>query len=82
MQKQFYRAVYEKNTSFSLQGRQGQQPTLLMKMMELHQVLQPPYLLRGCEEKHIMQDIEPLSPLQDDLMVRIWCKIPNGAKNN
>jgi hypothetical protein len=57
IQKQFYRAVYEKNTSYLFKGiRPSNQPSLMNVMMELRKCCNHPYLLRGVEER-ICQDI-------------------------
>jgi len=52
LQKQFYRAIYERNTSFLFKGaKTGNQPSLMNVMMELRKCCNHPYLLRGVEDR-------------------------------
>jgi chromodomain-helicase-DNA-binding protein 7 len=52
IQKRFYRAIYEKNTSFLFKGvRASNQPSLMNVMMELRKCCNHPYLVRGVEER-------------------------------
>lgn len=56
-QKQFYRAIYEKNTMHLFKGaKASNQPSLMNVMMELRKCCNHPYLVRGVEER-ILADI-------------------------
>lgn len=65
MQKQFYRAIYERNTIHLFKGaKNSNQPSLMNVMMELRKCCNHPYLNRGAEER-ILSDLsvdERLSP--------------------
>ena len=55
-QKQFYRAIYEKNTSFLFKGaKPSNAPSLMNVMMELRKCCNHPYLVRGVEERIISE---------------------------
>jgi SNF2 family DNA or RNA helicase len=57
VQKQFYRAIYERNTAFLFRGAKGRNtPSLMNIMMELRKCCNHPYLVRGVEER-ILSDI-------------------------
>jgi SNF2 family DNA or RNA helicase len=59
VQKQFYRAIYERNTSFLFRGAKSRNyPSLMNVMMELRKCCNHPYLVRGVEER-ILSDIPP-----------------------
>lgn len=59
VQKQFYRAIYERNTTFLFRGAKGRNcPSLMNIMMELRKCCNHPYLVRGVEER-ILSDIPP-----------------------
>lgn len=52
LQKQFYRAIYEKNTQFLFKGaKSSNQPSLMNVMMELRKCCNHPYLIKGVEER-------------------------------
>jgi superfamily II DNA or RNA helicase len=52
LQKQFYRAIYEKNTHFLFKGaKASNQPSLMNIMMELRKCCNHPYLIKGVEER-------------------------------
>jgi chromodomain-helicase-DNA-binding protein 7 len=56
MQKQFYRAIYEKNTAFLFKGaKPANAPSLMNVMMELRKCCNHPYLIRGVEERIISE---------------------------
>lgn len=56
-QKQFYRAIYERNTMHLFKGtKSSNQPSLMNVMMELRKCCNHPYLVRGVEEK-ILSDV-------------------------
>jgi SNF2 family DNA or RNA helicase len=49
MQKQFYRAIYEKNTAFLFKGaKANNQPSLMNVMMELRKCCNHPFLIKVC----------------------------------
>lgn len=52
IQKRFYRAIYEKNTTFLFKGvKASNQPSLMNIMMELRKCCNHPYLVRGVEDR-------------------------------
>jgi chromodomain-helicase-DNA-binding protein 7 len=52
LQKQYYRAMFEKNRAFLAKGVPGRNlPSLMNIMMQLRKVCNHPYLLEGVEEK-------------------------------
>ena len=59
VQKQFYRAIYERNTeSLFKEVKASQAPSLMNVMMELRKCCNHPYLNRGVEQL-ILQEIPP-----------------------
>lgn len=59
VQKRFYRAIYEKNTSYLFKGlKASNQPSLMNVMMELRKCCNHPYLVRGVEER-VLSEITP-----------------------
>ncbi|CAN0430288.1 unnamed protein product, partial [Hapterophycus canaliculatus] len=64
VQRQFYRAIYEKNTQFLFKGaRPVHAPSLMNIMMELRKCCNHPFLNRGVEERI-------LSEIPDELQTR------------
>ncbi|KUF97119.1 hypothetical protein AM588_10009279 [Phytophthora nicotianae] len=54
LQKQYYRAIYEKNTEFlSRGGRKGDTPSLMNVLMELRKCCNHPFLVKGVEEREV-----------------------------
>jgi len=54
IQKQFYKAIYEKNTGFLYQGTKASNaPSLMNVMMELRKCCNHPFLIRGAEDRII-----------------------------
>eukprot|EP01041_Mallomonas_annulata_P007276 gene7276-14834_t len=52
LQKQIYRAIYERNTTYLFKGiKAGNQPSLMNVMMELRKCCNHPYLIRGVEDR-------------------------------
>ena len=52
IQKQFYRAIYERNTQFLYRGsKPSNGPSLMNVMMELRKCCNHPYLIKGVEER-------------------------------
>lgn len=59
-QKQYYRAIYERNTDFLLRGTtRGNSTNLMNVMMELRKVCNHPYLVNGVEEATTASFTEP-----------------------
>lgn len=51
IQKKFYKAIYERNTSFLFKGaKPSNSPSLMNVMMELRKCCNHPFLIRGAEE--------------------------------
>jgi superfamily II DNA or RNA helicase len=56
LQKQFYRAIYERNTHFLFKGaKASNQPSLMNIMMELRKCCNHPYLIKGVEDRIISE---------------------------
>eukprot|EP00571_Detonula_confervacea_P013933 CAMPEP_0172304572 /NCGR_PEP_ID=MMETSP1058-20130122/5968_1 /TAXON_ID=83371 /ORGANISM="Detonula confervacea, Strain CCMP 353" /LENGTH=2415 /DNA_ID=CAMNT_0013015859 /DNA_START=210 /DNA_END=7457 /DNA_ORIENTATION=+ len=54
IQKQFYKAIYEKNTAFLFKGtKPSNAPSLMNVMMELRKCCNHPFLIRGAEDRII-----------------------------
>ena len=77
-QKQFYRAIYEKNTAHLFKGtKSSNQPSLMNVMMELRKCCNHPYLVRGVEEK-ILSDIP--EPFRKDPAVTMKKMVESAGK--
>ena len=57
MQKQYYRAIFEHNMGFLMQGTKGSLPRLMNIQMELRKCCNHPFLITGVEQKE-MEDLE------------------------
>ena len=55
IQKQYYRAIFEKNHGFLMQTTKGGLPKLMNIQMELRKCCNHPYLINGVEEKEMEQ---------------------------
>jgi len=54
IQKQFYKAIYERNTAFLFKGtKPSNAPSLMNVMMELRKCCNHPFLIRGAEDRII-----------------------------
>ena len=52
IQKTYYKAIYEKNTTFLFKGaKSGNAPSLMNVMMELRKCCNHPFLIKGAEER-------------------------------
>ncbi|CAJ1952232.1 unnamed protein product [Cylindrotheca closterium] len=52
VQKKFYKAIYERNTTFLFKGsKPSNAPSLMNVMMELRKCCNHPYLIRGAEDR-------------------------------
>jgi len=52
IQKQYYKAIYEKNTTFLFKGaKPANTPSLMNVMMELRKCCNHPFLIKGAEER-------------------------------
>ncbi|ETV78133.1 hypothetical protein, variant [Aphanomyces astaci] len=65
LQKQYYRAIYEKNRSFLYLGTQNGLPTLNNLQLQLRKCCNHPFLIKGAEERELealggMPDAETL----------------------
>jgi chromodomain-helicase-DNA-binding protein 7 len=61
MQKQFYRAIYERNTAFLFRGAKASNgPSLMNVTMELRKCCNHPYLVKGGEERAVAEIPEAL----------------------
>ena len=62
IQKAYYKAIYEKNTSVLFKGdKPGKSPSLINVMMELRKCCNPLSLIRGAEES-ILDDATTSGP--------------------
>ncbi len=57
VQKQYYRALYEQNTDFLLQGGIRSGPSLMNLAMELRKCCNHPYLIKGAEKAIHASDV-------------------------
>nr|CCA15572.1 CHROMODOMAIN HELICASE DNA BINDING putative [Albugo laibachii Nc14] len=54
LQKQYYRAIYERNVAFLIRGgRRADGPSLMNVMMELRKCCNHPFLIKGVEQREI-----------------------------
>lgn len=61
MQKQFYRAIYERNTAFLFRGAKASNgPSLMNVTMELRKCCNHPYLVKGGEDRAVAEIPEEL----------------------
>ena len=77
-QKQFYKAIYEKNTAILFKGtKPSNQPSLMNVMMELRKCCNHPYLVRGVEDKIVSEIPEETrtSRLISDKMIECCGKL-------
>lgn len=67
LQKQFYRAIYEKNTNILFRGcSRANQPSLMNVMMELRKCCNHPYLNRGAEELILAGELPQSAASKDE----------------
>ena len=60
-QKKFYKAIYERNTTFLFKGAKPKNsPSLMNVMMELRKCCNHPFLIRGAEDKLLLEAAEQL----------------------
>ncbi len=65
IQKRYYKAIYERNTSFLFKGsKPSNAPSLMNIMMELRKCCNHPFLIKGAEDR-IMQDAASKSDLKE-----------------
>jgi chromodomain-helicase-DNA-binding protein 7 len=59
IQKKFYKAIYERNTSFLYKGtKPSNAPSLMNVMMELRKCCNHPYLVKGAEDRILADDAD------------------------
>ncbi|KAE9035160.1 Chromodomain-helicase-DNA-binding protein 6 [Phytophthora rubi] len=72
LQKQYYRAIYEKNTEFlSRGGRKGDTPSLMNVLMELRKCCNHPFLVKGVEEREIKRLAKQPSVSKEEIQRQI-----------
>jgi len=65
IQKTYYKAIYEKNTSFLFKGsKPSNAPSLMNIMMELRKCCNHPFLIKGAEERIMAEAVA--KPIADD----------------
>lgn len=73
-QKNYYKAIYEKNTAFLFKGsKPSNAPSLMNIMMELRKCCNHPFLVKGAEER-ILNDAAAAETLKNE-------KVENGSKH-
>lgn len=66
IQKKFYKAIYERNTSFLYKGtKPSNAPSLMNVMMELRKCCNHPYLVKGAEDRILADAAEKLKDKKD-----------------
>jgi len=69
IQKKYYKAIYEKNTSFLFKGAKASNaPSLMNVMMELRKCCNHPFLIRGAEERILAEAAGLLKENGDDII--------------
>ena len=53
IQKQYYRAIFERNHGFLMQTTKGNMPKLMNIQMELRKCCNHPFMITGVEEKEL-----------------------------
>eukprot|EP00644_Phytophthora_capsici_P004030 jgi/Phyca11/564754/estExt2_Genewise1.C_PHYCAscaffold_150581 len=72
LQKQYYRAIYEKNTEFlSRGGRKGDTPSLMNVLMELRKCCNHPFLVKGVEEREVKRLAKQPNVAKDEIQRQI-----------
>lgn len=67
IQKTFYKAIYERNTAFLYKGsKPSNAPSLMNVMMELRKCCNHPFLVRGAEERILLDAAAALKGKKDD----------------
>jgi len=66
IQKTYYKAIYERNTSFLWKGaKPNNAPSLMNVMMELRKCCNHPYLVKGAEDRILADAAAKLSDVKD-----------------
>jgi SNF2 family DNA or RNA helicase len=66
-QKKYYKAIYERNTSFLFKGsKPSNSPSLMNVMMELRKCCNHPFLIRGVEDKILAEAALQVNPSELD----------------
>ncbi|CAH0490644.1 unnamed protein product [Peronospora farinosa] len=72
LQKQYYRAIYEKNTEFLTRGgRKGDIPSLMNVLMELRKCCNHPFLVKGVEEREVKRLAKQVSESKEEIQRQI-----------
>ena len=67
IQKTFYKAIYERNTSFLFKGaKPSNSPSLMNVMMELRKCCNHPYLVKGAEDRILAEAAAKLKDQKDE----------------
>lgn len=67
IQKKYYKAIYERNTSFLFKGaKPNNAPSLMNVMMELRKCCNHPYLVKGAEDRILNEAAEKLKGRKDE----------------
>lgn len=74
MQKQYYRAIFERNHGFLMQNLKGNLPKLMNIQMELRKCCNHPFLIHGVEQ----MEMENLDKILDEEKLQQ----PKGVKSN
>jgi len=66
-QKKFYKAIYERNTTFLFKGgKPSNSPSLMNVMMELRKCCNHPFLMRGAEDRILAEAAQQVKPSELD----------------
>uniref|UniRef100_M4BRS8 Uncharacterized protein n=1 Tax=Hyaloperonospora arabidopsidis (strain Emoy2) TaxID=559515 RepID=M4BRS8_HYAAE len=82
LQKQYYRAIYEKNTEFlSRGGKKGNTPSLMNVLMELRKCCNHPFLVKGVEEREVKRLANQKSVSKEEIQRQISeCLVDSSGK--
>ncbi|KAH7482156.1 hypothetical protein KRP22_009845 [Phytophthora ramorum] len=80
LQKQYYRAIYEKNTEFlSRGGRKGETPSLMNVLMELRKCCNHPFLVKGVEEREVKRLLKQTSVPKEEIQRQVSDSLVNTS---
>ncbi|KAG2523981.1 hypothetical protein BBO99_00005061 [Phytophthora kernoviae] len=80
LQKQYYRAIYEKNTEFLARGgRKGDAPSLMNVLMELRKCCNHPFLVKGVEEREVRRMSQQKSETKEEIQRQISESLVNSS---
>uniref|UniRef100_K3W760 Uncharacterized protein n=1 Tax=Globisporangium ultimum (strain ATCC 200006 / CBS 805.95 / DAOM BR144) TaxID=431595 RepID=K3W760_GLOUD len=72
LQKQYYRAIYDKNKSFLFRGTKNSLPTLNNIQLQLRMCCNHPFLIKGVEDREL-EELGPRPPPADIMNKVVQC---------